>query len=286
MANLRQALHEEIDRLPEKYRVPIILCDLEELTRDEAAHRLGWRPGTVAGRLARARARLRDRVVRRGQVDLGAVTLLRGVRSAGHCEVPVAWINTVAKLLASSPSGSMEFTEVLAQGVISAMTLAKFKFIAAALFAGALASTIAAWAVVVEARPETGPIAAAISVQQSTTANGGSAGQAKATPAVRPVAGTIVDHEGKPANGARVFYSARRQLQFRPGPGGNTWPMQRPVHTGGPHGRRHLSGLDWNRIALGLSTGITRCIDAGSSWLPSEGIRPAVGPGATCPGGF
>ena len=49
------ALHQEIDRLPEKYRVAIILCDLEELTRDEAAHRLGWRPGTVAGRLARAR---------------------------------------------------------------------------------------------------------------------------------------------------------------------------------------------------------------------------------------
>ncbi len=47
---LPQALHDEIDRLPEKYRVPIILCDLEELTRDEAAQRLGWPPGTVAGR--------------------------------------------------------------------------------------------------------------------------------------------------------------------------------------------------------------------------------------------
>ena len=160
--NLRQALHQEIDRLPEKYRVPIILCDLEELTRDEAAHRLGWRPGTVAGRLARARTLLRDRVVRRGHADSGALTLIGGAVRARHGEVPVAWINAAVTTIASSPAGSMELTEVLARGVISAMTLAKFKFIAAFLFAAGLASTIVAWAVV-EARPETTPVASAIS---------------------------------------------------------------------------------------------------------------------------
>jgi RNA polymerase sigma factor (sigma-70 family) len=205
--NLRHALHEEIDRLPEKYRVPIILCDLEELTRDEAAHRLGWRPGTVAGRLARARALLRERVVRRGHVEAGAIPLIIGVRRAWHVEVPVAWINTVATSLAMSPFGSKEFTEVLARGVISAMTLAKFKFIAAALFAGSLASTIVAWAVV-EARPDSSPIADAISVQESTTANAAT-GQPKVPAVGAPVAGTIVDHEGKPVTGVRVFYSAR-----------------------------------------------------------------------------
>jgi len=44
-------LHEEIDRLPEKYRLPIVCCDLEGLSRDQAANRLSWPPGTVAGRL-------------------------------------------------------------------------------------------------------------------------------------------------------------------------------------------------------------------------------------------
>ena len=71
---LREAIHEEIDRLPEKYRAPIILCDMEELTRDEAACRLGWPPGTVAGRLARARMLLRDRIARARPLRCGRRT--------------------------------------------------------------------------------------------------------------------------------------------------------------------------------------------------------------------
>ena len=59
-------LHAEIDRLPEKYRVPIVVCYLQGRTIDEASRQLGWPVGTVGGRLARARDRLRDRLIRRG----------------------------------------------------------------------------------------------------------------------------------------------------------------------------------------------------------------------------
>ncbi len=59
-------LHEEIDRLPERYRLPLLLCDLESQSHQEAARRLGWPLGTVKSRQARARERLRARLSRRG----------------------------------------------------------------------------------------------------------------------------------------------------------------------------------------------------------------------------
>src|SRR5262249_6995658 len=66
---LREA-HEILDgesaRLPDKFRIPLVLCYLEGLTRDKAAQQLGWLPSTLKSRLEQARERLRTRLASRG----------------------------------------------------------------------------------------------------------------------------------------------------------------------------------------------------------------------------
>src|SRR5262249_59492711 len=67
--DLQPLLDEELSRLPDKYRLAIVLCDLEGKTRKEAARQLGLPDGTVASRLIRARVMLAKRLARH---DLGA----------------------------------------------------------------------------------------------------------------------------------------------------------------------------------------------------------------------
>jgi RNA polymerase sigma factor (sigma-70 family) len=66
LSELRPVLREEVARLPEKYRVPVILSYLEGWTNQEVAELLHWPVGTVKGRLMRARLMLRSRLSRRG----------------------------------------------------------------------------------------------------------------------------------------------------------------------------------------------------------------------------
>jgi RNA polymerase sigma factor (sigma-70 family) len=74
---VQEALHEELARLPEKYRAPLVLCYVEGRTQCEAARQLGWGEQVLRGRVDRGRERLRQRLVRRG-ITLSAA-LLAGV---------------------------------------------------------------------------------------------------------------------------------------------------------------------------------------------------------------
>lgn len=71
--DLASVLHEEVERLPERFRLPVVLCDLEGMTREQAAGRLGWSEGAVRGRLAKGRDLLRNRLTRRGFTSLAPI---------------------------------------------------------------------------------------------------------------------------------------------------------------------------------------------------------------------
>jgi hypothetical protein len=204
-------LHDEIDQLPEKYRVPIILCDLEELTRDEVARRLGWPPGTVAGRLARARALLRDRLVRRGHAEWSGLVVLGQARSLAPGDVLASWVKTTTGLLTSSSAGSLKSSgtvsggsAALAQGVIRAMMWTRLKTIAVAFFAVGVAPAVLALAMA-KARLEPA------SDETMPAFREGAAAQAADRPATNSaktsVTGTVELLDGTPARGARVFVS-------------------------------------------------------------------------------
>jgi RNA polymerase sigma factor (sigma-70 family) len=75
-------LREEVENLSERHRVPILLCDLGGQTHEEAARSLGVPIGTIKSRLARGRARLRDRLVRRGLAPTVGAWLIGASKNA------------------------------------------------------------------------------------------------------------------------------------------------------------------------------------------------------------
>ncbi len=87
-------VHEELLRLPDKFREPIVLCHLEGLTRELAAQQLGWPVGTVQSRLARGQQRLRSQLVRRGVTLAGALSFGAFRADAARASMSSAWFDT------------------------------------------------------------------------------------------------------------------------------------------------------------------------------------------------
>ncbi len=144
--DLLPILDEELNRLPPKHRAPIVLCDLEQKSRKEVAHALDLPEGTLASRLARARALLAKRLTRRG-VTLGGATLavaLSGSSTAPASALVQVTVKAGTALLAGQTValglGSASAI-ILSETVIKMMLLSKLKFVGAVCLGGALFTT-------------------------------------------------------------------------------------------------------------------------------------------------
>jgi uncharacterized protein (TIGR03067 family) len=126
---MRYLIHREVDRLPERYRVVVVLCDLQSESYETSAARLGVPVGTVRSRLSRARERLRSRIGRRGltlPAGLVAAVLASGKASAAvppHLLASTLRMATLGDAVGLSVGSASTAATAYAEGVLKSGSL-------------------------------------------------------------------------------------------------------------------------------------------------------------------
>jgi RNA polymerase sigma factor (sigma-70 family) len=201
---VQAVLEEELHGLPERLRLPLILCYLDGLTRDEAARRLNVSPGCLHGRLERGRRRLHDRLAQRGftlSTAFLAAALGEGVSRAALSPTLILASTRAAVLLASSQPVAEGLIPApilsLTRGVLKEMLWTNVKLgLSLALGVGLLLATFAF----------------SLSLM-------GSADNAKADPPLSPAeasppqASPHLDADGRPLPGGAVFRIGSRRFR-------------------------------------------------------------------------
>jgi RNA polymerase sigma factor (sigma-70 family) len=131
--DLPAVLHEELNRLAEKFRVPLVLCDLEGRTHEQAARQLHWPIGTVKTRLTRGRRFLRERLARRGVGLSAALAAIESLSEPATAAVPTGLARTTVGSmigLMGSPVVGVALparVTTLAEGVLRGMLFIKLR---------------------------------------------------------------------------------------------------------------------------------------------------------------
>jgi RNA polymerase sigma factor (sigma-70 family) len=189
---LQEVVHEELRRLPEKYRLPLVLCYLEGLSHQQAAAQLGWPSGTFRGRLERGRDRLRYRLERRGvALALAACTTELLLRAPA---APAALLDATTRAALGEAGGVVSAeASTLALQTTGVLSGSKGKLTAGLLLVGALAVAAAGMRKGEEEPmpPQSAPPVAAAAPKSDED--------------VVLVRGRVLDANGKVVPGARLF---------------------------------------------------------------------------------
>ncbi len=191
-------LHAEIDRLPERFRLPVVLCDIEGRTYEDAARQLRCPVGTLKSRLARGRERLKGRLARRGIAGPAALSLAGIERLA----VPNPAVRATVRAAVESTSGG-----VARNGVVSASVASLVREVSMRMFWQSVRSVggVALMAVVAVVgagllvRAAVGPRIAAPAAGRRAVAE-----QQPALAPAKPLVGVVLGPDDRPVAGAIV----------------------------------------------------------------------------------
>jgi RNA polymerase sigma factor (sigma-70 family) len=269
---LRPLIDQELSRLPDKYRTPILLCDLQGQTRKQAARQLGCPEGTISGRLARARVMLAKRLARHGlALSAGALAAVLSQGAASACVRAPLVVSTIraATLVAAghAAAGAVSAPVVaLTEGVLRTMGISKLKLVLVALLAVSMLGT--GWGVYCSGAADTPQ---AKQIRPPAPAIGGGGGGFGAAGAPRP-AGGVVGPAGAGAGGIAVVMEDEK-INLPSGPA--------PVQV--------LASIDKDgKLLIKKAMATLRPLPGGIPAPPAFVPRPGLGgaPGAPGGGGF
>jgi RNA polymerase sigma factor (sigma-70 family) len=214
-------LDRELCALPDKYRLPLVLCDLEGRTRKAAARTLDWPEGTVAWRLAQGRALLARRLTRHGLPVSGSVLAALLAQNAASASLPPALASAglaglIMHAAAARAAACAISTPVaaLAHGVMKTMLISKLKVVSIAVML--LAALTLSGSLLVSAPADQGDGAAA-ATPRGEPARPAAVPAGKVAGTAKPVSPREINEKEAEARALRVLEKLDPRDVFREG---------------------------------------------------------------------